>query len=65
MSNVKRVVRGWIYIDGRRADDGSVEFGTGDELKLNPFEALSDKAAQVPKSAVLKASFQRLVFWKR
>ena len=65
MSEVKRVVRGWIYIDGRRADDGSIEFGTGDELKFNPFEALSDKSAQIPKRAVLKASVQRLAFWRR
>ena len=64
MAQIKRVVRGWIYIDGRRADDGTLEFGTGEEMKLNPVEALQERG-QIPMSAILKASFQRLVFWRR
>jgi hypothetical protein len=66
MAEPKRIVRGWIYIDGTRNDDGSVTLGTGEEIKLNPFEAMGEKsAAKPPASAVLKASVQRLVFWKR
>ena len=64
MAGIKRIERGWIYIDGRRGDDGKLVFGTGDELRLNPFEALQDRG-QVPISAALKASVQRLAFWRR
>jgi hypothetical protein len=64
MAGIKRIERGWIYIDGRRGDDGKLVFGTGDELRLNPFEALQERG-QVPISAALKASVQRLAFWRR
>lgn len=64
MAGIKRIERGWIYIDGRRGDDGKLVFGTGDELRLNPVEALQDRD-QIPLSAALRASVQRLVFWRR
>ncbi len=64
MAEIRRIERGWIYIDGRRSDDGKLVFGTGDELRLNPVEALQDRD-QIPLSAALKASVQRLVFWRR
>jgi hypothetical protein len=61
-----RVVRGWIIIDGARSDDGRVVRGTGGELRLSPFDALHDRRdAQIPASAILKASVQRLAFWRR
>jgi hypothetical protein len=59
-----RVVRGWIIVDGKRADDGRVVLGTGDELRLNPFDALRERDV-IPSSAILKASVQRLAFWRR
>ena len=49
MAGIKRIERGWIYIDGRRGDDGRLVFGTGDELRLNPFEALQERG-QVPSA---------------
>ena len=64
MAPIKRIERGWIYIDGRRGDDGMLVFGTGDEMRLNPVEALQERG-QVPLSAALKASVQRLAFWRR
>jgi hypothetical protein len=64
MAEIKRIERGWIYIDGRRADDGGLQFGTGDELRLSPFDALQERG-EVPSGAILKASVQRLAFWRR
>ncbi len=64
MAEIKRIERGWIYVDGRRADDGTLQFGTGDELRLSPFDALQERG-QIPAGAVLKASIQRLAFWRR
>jgi hypothetical protein len=63
VAQIDRIERGWIYVDGARADDGSIAFGTGGELRLSPFDALSEK--QIPRSAILKASVQRLAFWRR
>jgi hypothetical protein len=61
-----RVERGWIILDATRQDDGSVAYGTGGQLRLSPFDALSErKAIPVPASAILKASVQRLAFWRR
>ena len=66
MADNIRVVRGWIIVDGRRGDDGRVVLGTGDELRLSPFDALQDRGdTQVRASAILKASVQRLAFWRR
>jgi hypothetical protein len=61
-----RVERGWIIVDGTRSDDGRVEFGTGGEIRLSPFDALQERRdVQVPARAILKASVQRLAFWRR
>jgi hypothetical protein len=61
-----RVERGWIIVDGTRTDEGTIALGTGGELRLSPFDAVSDRReAQVPWSAILKASVQRLAFWRR
>jgi hypothetical protein len=63
MSHIRRIERGWIYVDGTRADDGSITFGTGGELRFSPFDALRE--SQIPRGAILKASVQRLAFWRR
>jgi hypothetical protein len=61
-----RVERGWIIVNGTRSDDGRIVFGTGDEMRLSPFDALQDRGdAQIPSRAILKASVQRLAFWRR
>jgi hypothetical protein len=61
-----RVERGWIIVNGRRSDDGRVVFGTGDEIRLSPFDALQERRdAHIPSGAILKASVQRLAFWRR
>jgi hypothetical protein len=66
MDDNPRVERGWIYVDGTRQDDGTVAFGTGGEIKLSPFDALSQRReVPVPGGAILKASVQRLAFWRR
>jgi hypothetical protein len=66
MAEPLRIERGWIIVDGTRQDDGSVALGTGGELRYSPFDALRDgKEAGIPASAVLKASVQRLAFWRR
>jgi hypothetical protein len=66
MSDEIRVERGWIIVDGTRADDGRIVFGTGGELRLSPFDALQDRrSGQIPWGAILKASVQRLAFWRR
>jgi hypothetical protein len=65
MGEDMRVERGWIIINGTRGDDGRVTRGTGGELRLSPFDALQDREAGVPAGAILKASVQRLKFWRR
>ena len=59
-----RVERGWIIIDATRADDGRVVRGQG-EMRFSPFDALREREAGIPSSAILKASVQRLAFWRR
>jgi hypothetical protein len=60
-----RVERGWIIAKATRLDDGRVMLGEG-EMRLSPFDALqSRRETQVPLSAILKASVQRLAFWRR
>lgn len=61
-----RVTRGWIYVDGTRQDDGTIRLGTGQEMKFNPAEAMSERK-HVPgmSAAIWKASVQRLAFWRR
>jgi hypothetical protein len=64
MADNIRVERGWIIADGSRSDDGRVVLGTGGELRLSPFDALRERDV-IPSSAILKASVQRLAFWRR
>jgi hypothetical protein len=60
-----RVARGWITVKATRLDDGSVMRGQG-EMRLSPFDALQvRREAQIPSSAILRASVQRLAFWRR
>ena len=66
MADNLRVERGWITIDGTRSDDGRIVPGTGDEIRLSPFDALQERRhADIPAGAILKASVQRLAFWRR
>jgi hypothetical protein len=66
MADDMRVERGWIIVDGTRSDDGRIARGTGGEVRLSPFDALQERrAAGVPAGAILKASVQRLAFWRR
>ncbi len=66
MSETIRVERGWIYIDGTRQDDGTIKLGTGGEMRFSPFEAISQRhVAQITWGHILKASVQRLAFWRR
>lgn len=66
MAERLRVERGWIIVNGTRRDDGRVELGTGGEMRFSPFEAMSERRdAGIPSSAILKASVQRLAFWRR
>jgi hypothetical protein len=61
-----RVERGWIIVNGTRSDDGRVVLGSGGDIRLSPFDALQERRdAQIPASAILKASVQRLAFWRR
>jgi hypothetical protein len=61
-----RVERGWIIVDGSRGDDGRVVLGGGGEIRLSPFDAVRDRRdVPVPAGAILKASVQRLAFWRR
>lgn len=66
MSEHHRVVRGWILVDGTRQDDGTIRFGTGGEMRINPVEAMSQREeTQITWGHILKASVQRLAFWRR
>jgi hypothetical protein len=66
MTENRRVERGWIIINAARQDDGSIQFGTGGEMRFSPFDAISDRqAAQITWGEILKASVQRLAFWRR
>ena len=66
MSENFRVERGWIYVDGTRQDDGSIKLGSGGEMRFSPFEAISHRAdAHLTWGHILKASVQRLAFWRR
>jgi hypothetical protein len=66
MSDDVRIERGWIYVDGSRQDDGTIKLGTGSEMRLSPFEAISERqAAQLTWGHILTASVQRLAFWRR
>jgi hypothetical protein len=66
MSENLRIERGWIIVDGTRQDDGTIELGTGGEMRFSPFEAISQREdAQITWGNVLTASVQRLAFWRR
>lgn len=66
MSENLRVERGWIYVDGTRRDDGTIERGTGAEMRFSPFDAMSQReTAGITWGDILKASVQRLAFWRR
>lgn len=66
MSENVRIERGWIIVDGSRQDDGTVRFGTGQELRFSPFDAISERrAAHLSWGHILQASVQRLAFWRR
>jgi len=66
MSASVRIERGWIYVNGTRRDDGTVELGTGGEMRLSPFEAISERRdVPIGWGPVLTASLQRLAFWRR
>jgi hypothetical protein len=66
VSESLRIERGWIFVNGTRQDDGTIELGTGNELRFSPFEAMSQRHdAQITWSNILTASVQRLAFWRR
>jgi hypothetical protein len=66
MSENHRIERGWIYVDGSRQDDATIKLGTGEEMRFSPFEAISQRAdAHITWGDILKASVQRLAFWRR
>ena len=66
MSENVRIERGWIFVDGTRQDDGTIKLGSGGEMRFSPFEAMSQRqAAQLSWGHILKASVQRLAFWRR
>ena len=66
MSDNVRIQRGWICVDGTRQDDGTIELGTGGELRFSPFEAMSQRRdAHITWGHILTASIQRLAFWRR
>jgi hypothetical protein len=66
MSERPRIERGWILVNGTRRDDGTIEFGTGAEMRFSPFDAISQRAdTQITWGEILTASVQRLAFWRR
>jgi hypothetical protein len=66
MTEILRIERGWIYVNGTRQDDGTIKLGTGGEMRFSPFEAMSERGdAQITWGNILKASVQRLAFRRR
>jgi hypothetical protein len=66
MSESLRIERGWIYVNGTRKDDGTIELGAGSEMRFSPFEAVSERqSAQITWADIFTASAQRLAFWRR
>jgi hypothetical protein len=66
MTENVRIERGWIFVDGTRQDDGTIELGTGGELRFSPAEAISQRGdTQITWGDILTASVQRLAFWRR
>lgn len=65
MAETWRAERGWIIADGTRGEDGRIVFGTGGEMRLDPFEAWQERStAGITTGLILKASVQRLAFWQ-
>jgi hypothetical protein len=61
-----RIERGWIFVNATRQDDGTIEIGTGGEMRFSPLEAMSQRQAiQITWGHILTASVQRLAFWRR
>lgn len=66
MSEHFRVERGWIHVDGTRQDDGTIKLGTGGDERFSPFDAISQRTeTHITWGHILKASVQRLAFWRR
>jgi hypothetical protein len=66
MSENLRIERGWIFVNGTRQDDGTIELGTGGEMRFSPVEAISQRQdTQITWGHILTASVQRLAFWRR
>ena len=66
MSQKPRIERGWIFVNGTRQDDGTIKLGTGSDMRFSPFDAISQRRdAQISWGDILKASVQRLAFWRR
>lgn len=66
MTGNVRVERGWIVVNGTRQDDGTIAFGTGDEMRFSPFDAMSQRHyTRITWANILTASVQRLAFWRR
>ncbi len=66
MSENFRVERGWIIVNGTRQDDGTIKLGTGSEMRFSPFDAISQRHdTQITGGHILRASVQRLAFWRR
>ena len=66
MTEILRIERGWIYVNGTRQDDGTIKLGTDGEMRFSPFEAMSERGdAQITWGNILKASVQRLAFRRR
>jgi hypothetical protein len=66
MTESARIEHGWIFVDGTRQDDGTIALGTGGEMRFSPFEAVSQRRdAHITWGHILKASVQRLAFWRR
>ncbi len=66
MSEKLRIERGWIFVNGTRKDNGTIELGTGSEMRFSPFEAMSQRqAAPITWRDIFTASVQRLAFWRR
>ena len=62
----QRIERGWILVNGTRQDDGTIELGTGAEMRSSLFEAISQREdTQITLGHILTASVQRLAFWRR
>ncbi|MGH2902793.1 MAG: hypothetical protein ACRDK7_04310 [Solirubrobacteraceae bacterium] len=66
MTDNIRIERGWIFVNGTRKDDGTIELGTDNEMHFSPFDAMSQRQdTPITWGHILTASAQRLIFWRR